>query len=98
MKTKKFSKADIVLLEKQDTKTLASWWSALNNCEWPDEVPNSEDGKFFLDSRRNQIMGWIANHITLKECLRDWSSEFKTDSEFESWWAFRWAGKVNRIK
>lgn len=80
------TKADIEVLQKQHTNVLASWWSALNRYEWPNEIADPEVKEYVHNGRRGQLMHWIEERITRKECLRDWNADDKTNSEFEKWW------------
>jgi len=71
-----------IVLNAQDNKTLASWWSILNRHEWPEGLDE------LIESQRWPIMCWIEDKIGRKECLRDWNKERMSDEEFEKWWRF----------
>ena len=80
---------DVDILNSQDIKTLASWWSQLNRWGWPEELPNKEPAEYKPGGRRSRIMAYISSKIGHKECLRDWNKESMNDEEYESWWENR---------
>ena len=88
MKTK-LGKLDVHVLGKQSNRELAKWWTQFNSWEWPDEMPRPEPNKWIKDGRRGQLMSWISDKITHKECLRYWNRKQYPGVEFDKWWETR---------
>jgi hypothetical protein len=80
---------DLKALEPQTTQTLAEWWCLLNRWGWPTKLRNPEErelGEPIANTRRWEIMCWIADKIGEKECSREWNKDTMGDAEHEAWW------------
>ena len=77
----------VKVLESASNATLASWWSDLNRYKWPESIPDpmTEKEREIGPNRGWQIMSWISDKISMKECLRDWNKDRMNNEEFDKW-------------
>ena len=73
------------ILQIQDNETLGIWWCQLNMFQWPNELPDPEPPSQWRKGIRGEIMDWIVNKITHKECLRIWNAKHMSREEFNAW-------------
>lgn len=76
------TKADKVILIRQDDLTLAKWYCLIKAWQWPEDLPNPTMIGY---ARANQIMKWIYEMVGGRLISRIWNED-KTDQEFEDFW------------
>ena len=84
---------DLILLDEQNSTTLALWWCQLNMSRWPKQIPNPDPLDGFYANRMWAFMDEILFRIGWKECMRAWNNEKMSREEFEKWW-----GAIERDK